>query len=643
MAIRFSLESNGVTRTYDLKRSVVTFGRSQSCTVHVDDPALSRTHCQLETEGHGCFARDLNSRNGTELNGERIDRSELGDGDQLVIGNSTITFLGQDQLSGIAKDDAHTQNWTSRLFTQTQGVAGDTPKRESGGEDSSEIRRLRRLIELNKRIASELEPERVLTAILDSAVEFVEAERGFLVTVEEESLYIPVARDFWRKDIPAPAFEVSRSVALEVVRRGTSLMTEDATEDERFDEMVSVYDLKIRSVLCVPLKDQGKTIGAIYLDNRFTRGSFGVDDMTAIEAFADQAAISLVNSGVFDKTREISQRWKAAAKQHHRELRDVRAKLAQFERADGLLHDYRSIIGRSGPMRECLVLIDRVTPTDLAVMICGESGTGKELLARALHANGPRAGKAFVAVNCAAFSGGLIESELFGHARGAFTGSVGERKGLFESAHEGTLFLDEIGDLEPDQQKSLLRVLETGELRRLGESTTRKVDVRVISATHQDLEALMDDGRFRADLYFRLKGVMIQVPPLRDRVEDIPPLTQHFLANADGSVELAPKAMKALVAYRWPGNVRELKNEIDRLAALGSRRATVADLSFAVQGDAAARLENPVPMKERVVRLERELIERALLESGGNKTRAAEALGLSRLGLRKKMARYEIE
>ena len=331
------------------------------------------------------------------------------------------------------------------------------------------------------------------------------------------------------------------------------------------------------------------------------------------------------------------------AQRNRRELQDLEAQLAQLERADGLVHDYRTIIGRSPAMRECLALVDRVTDSDLSVLISGESGTGKELLARALHANGPRTEQPFVAVNCAAFSPSLIESELFGHVKGAFTGSAGERVGLFESAHRGTLFLDEVGDMEPDLQTRLLRVLETGELRRVGDDRVRRVDVRVVSATNRDLEALMADGQFREDLYFRLKGVQIDIPPLRDRAEDIPVLVRHFLRADEEEVEIPPRVMKRLTAYPWPGNVRELKNEVDRLAVLQEGRIRPSDLPEHIRAPEAAVTELPGGLKAHVESVERRLIEAVLREHGGNKTHAAEALGLSRLGLRKKMARYGLE
>ncbi len=636
MSVRFSLEHDGVTRTFELRKSVVTFGRSHSCTVPIDDPALSRTHCQLEVEGEGCFVRDLNSRNGTIVNLERIDRCELRSGVEIVIGNTLITFLGQGEIAPSTSLPSKTRRWTERLFSKEKIRA---PKGQST-VGTQELKRLRRLLEINRQIASEIEPERVLSNILDAAVEFVEAERGFLMTVEDDQLYIPVARDFWRKDIQAPAFEVSRSIALEVVKRGKSVITEDASEDGRFEEMVSVYNLKIRSVLCVPLVNQRSVVGAIYLDNRFTRGSFSPADMEAIEAFADQAAISLVNSGMIAKEREVSAGWREEAKRRLVELQSAQDQLSQLDEVTGLRGEFQSIVGRSESIRACLSVVDRVGPSDLAVLIRGESGTGKELFARCIHQNSLRAKGPFIVLNCGGFPDGLIESELFGAVAGAYSGLKESKPGLIEAAHGGTLFLDEIGDMPEPQQRTLLRVLESGEVRRLGESQRHKVDVRIISATHQDLEARVEEGLFREDLYYRLKGLELRVPALRDRSGDVAALVHHFASEQDIPLSFSEEAMEALRAYSWPGNVRELRNEIRRLSVLGRSNVGLHELSEPIQNPRVDRM--PGGLKGCVEALEKQLLSAALKQFNGNKTKVAELLGLSRLGLRKKLARYEM-
>ncbi len=294
-----------------------------------------------------------------------------------------------------------------------------------------------------------------------------------------------------------------------------------------------------------------------------------------------------------------------------------------------------------------------VAPTDTAlpVVIQGESGTGKELVARAIHSNGPRRARPFVGENCAAIPETLLESTLFGYVRGAFTGAEHDTRGLFEIADGGTLFLDEVGEMSPAMQGKLLRVLQEGEIRRVGSERMRKVDVRIVTATNRDLSRLMEEGKFRRDLFFRLNVAGISLPPLRDRRDDIPLMVEHFLAKAAArggravGKPIEPAAVARLVAYRWPGNVRELENELTRADALSGPRIAAADLAPRIgapdEGAGIATEDHDsLSLKPRVERLERSLVREALGRSGNNQTKAAELLGLSRFGLQKKLKRY---
>ena len=302
-------------------------------------------------------------------------------------------------------------------------------------------------------------------------------------------------------------------------------------------------------------------------------------------------------------------------------------------------------------MLELFRLLDRVTDTALPVVIYGESGTGKELVARAIHHNGPRRGRAFVSESCAAIPETLLEAALFGHVRGAFTGADAERRGLFEVADGGTLFLDEVGEMPASMQVKLLRVLQEGEFRRVGGEKTIKVDVRVLVASNRDLGRLVEEGRFREDLFYRLNVVRVGLPPLRERRDDIPLLVEHFLRkfaeeNKRPPRRIARAALHKLIGYRWPGNVRELENEVVRGASLGGDVISVEDLSPQVAaGEPEAAVDSPddLTLKHRVERLERTLLREALHRSAGNQTQAARLLGLSRFGLQKKMRRYEMD
>ena len=298
-------------------------------------------------------------------------------------------------------------------------------------------------------------------------------------------------------------------------------------------------------------------------------------------------------------------------------------------------------------MERVYTLVEKILDADTSVLLTGETSTGKELLARCVHFSGARKAKPFVAQNCGALPENLLESELFGHKRGAFTGAVENRPGLFETADGGTVFLDEIGDTTPALQVRLLRVLQEGEIRRVGESANRKVDVRVIAATNRDLRADVSSGRFREDLYYRLIVFPIRTPALRERPEDIPLLAAHFLSESasDREVSVSARAMDHLCRYDWPGNVRELENEIQRslLLAAGSDRIESEHLSETVRGETTVEPRANGSLKSAVTQLERDLILDALKRHNGNRTHAARALGVSRWGLVQKIQRLGIE
>jgi len=312
--------------------------------------------------------------------------------------------------------------------------------------------------------------------------------------------------------------------------------------------------------------------------------------------------------------------------------------------------NFGSIIGKSAPMRELFATLALVSRSDATVLIQGESGTGKELVANVIHENSPRRGRPFVAVNCAALHENLLESELFGHEKGAFTGATGQHKGRFEQADGGTLFLDEIGDMSLVTQAKILRVLQEGTFERVGGSRTIATDVRTISASHRDLEKLVAEGLFRQDLFFRLNVVTVALPPLRERREDIPLLARHFLQalaqrNRKAIQGFHPSAMAQLVNYDWPGNVRELENVVERAVVLClGEQVTPADLppQLAGRGEVAASVESLAAAGATLRDMEREMIRATLRETGGNRTRAAQILGIARQTLQNKMKEYDL-
>jgi transcriptional regulator with PAS, ATPase and Fis domain len=324
----------------------------------------------------------------------------------------------------------------------------------------------------------------------------------------------------------------------------------------------------------------------------------------------------------------------------------AQAELARARNRRPTRFDYEEVVGESEAVFAMLKVVDRVTQSDVPVLITGESGSGKELVARAIHRNGSRASEAFVTENCGAIPEGLLESALFGHVRGAFTGAARPRAGLFEVADRGTLFLDEIGEMSLAMQTKLLRVLEDGEIRPVGSERSRKVNVRVIAATHRDLAALVEAGRFRQDLFYRLNVIAIAAPPLRERGADIELLARHFVDKhkRERPGRLSRAAVDCLLAYSWPGNIRQLENEVRRALVLADDVILPEHLSAEVRHGAAptgARADG-LNIKSRVDALEADLVRTALDRTGGNQTRAAELLGLSRFGLQKMMKRLSI-
>ena len=492
----------------------------------------------------------------------------------------------------------------------------------------------------------------LLEQVLDSLILWTGVERGVLLLVAPGGKLVPrVGRNLDREDLRGEQLELSRSLAQRAMELGEPVVAVDA-----FGEMPSVHAsvmaLKLRSVLAVPLIARGQTLGVAYLDDRVRKGAFGPDELAWVRLVASLAAVAIADAKsrllLRRKARQAERAQKMLAEtlaRREAELEVVSEELARTKRTTR--YRYENLVGKSEPFRAMLGLLDRVTPTSVPVLLIGESGSGKELVARALHQNGPRARHTFVGENCGAIPEPLLESTLFGHVRGAFTGADRPRAGLFEIADKGTLFLDEIGEMPLSMQTKLLRVLETGEVRPLGSERGRKVDVRIIAATHRDLRKMVSEGRFREDLYYRLDVITVRIPPLRERIDDIPLLVAHLLAKHGGDerVRVSKEAMACLSAYPWPGNVRQLENEVRRALVLSDGIIQPEHLSHEVRegGKEAKTKELGLNLKARLDALSTELLREAMTRTKGNQTKAAELLGLSRFGLQKMLKRLEIE
>ncbi len=523
-----------------------------------------------------------------------------------------------------------------------------TPPGGGGRAVADREKRLLILQAVARRMNQEQDFARIPEMVLDMALSAVGAQRGFILA-SGGGFEILAARNMEGGRVLSPEGEISFSIAKQVVETGLPVMTEDATCDGRFMDNVSVRNLNLKSVMCVPLLGPAGVLGALYAEDRQRAGAFTEDDLWFLSMFAEHAAVALSNARL---RNEIERR----GKELDRLNRELCEKVARQEEsiadlkskvpADGSTGPsrYPGMVGISAAMQKVFSLMDRIAASEAPVLIVGRSGTGKELVAKAIHACGPRKAAVFAAENCAALTETLLESELFGHEKGSFTGAFETKKGLFELADGGTLFLDEVSDMSHGLQSKLLRVLQEGEIRRVGGKASIRVDARIISATNRELEDMVKAGSFREDLYYRLNVLKIEVPPLKDRKEDIPLLARHFLnrvAKPGEKLELSGGALDLLAAYDWPGNVRELENEILRAAALGGKVIGADDLSPRLK---EAHSDQPpeagLDMGERVKALEIEMIRDALARAGGNKSKAAQILGISRFGLQKKMDRY---
>ena len=519
---------------------------------------------------------------------------------------------------------------------------------------------------------------RLLRLIVDSAVSLVGAERGFVLLEEDapgdgppkapldvNRMSVSIARNFDQSDIVVPRSRLSMGIAGRAISTGLPVLSVNASEDDRFDGMASVEHLRLRSVMCLPIFLDRATIGVLYVDNRLQRGAFGANDLELMELFSGQASCALKNARLVASLRDQNRRVEASRQQIERlneqlgrKVRDQGNELAVVRKEldrERSRYDYGQMVGASDAITAVFQTLDRVVESDLPVLIHGESGTGKELIARAIHRNGCRRDKPFVTENCAALPDTLLESELFGHARGAFTGAYRAKKGLLEQADGGTLFLDEIGDMSAEMQKKLLRVLQEGEFRVLGSDRTVKVDVRILTASHRNLEEMVREGTFREDLFYRVAVLSVDLPALRDRRDDIPLLAEHLLLRAAREAgrevpTLPHDVVSVLCSHDWPGNVRELENEMRRLLVVADDQIRVEHLSKSVvegygrqsSPAAAGAILESGDIRSAVADLECRSIEAALAQAGDNKSKAASALGISRFALQRKLDKYGI-
>jgi transcriptional regulator with GAF, ATPase, and Fis domain len=602
--------------TIPLPEGEATLGRDPANAVPVIDPSVSRRHCLLRCDEDGRFqVWDLDSRNGTLVNGLPVKEQPIHHGDEIATGDSIFLFLTEEEERGesigrVEFDDI--QHTTETKIIHPKEVIYLHPDRllKELPPTSQVARNLSALLKISRVVHAIRNLEELQGQLLELIFEVIPASRGAILLAEGPGQEFNCLYARTRQPGQPQLVRVSRTVAQQVMKDNVAILGVDVAASGKFRDVESLATAEVRSLLCVPLSVFHRTIGCIYLDTTNAANRFQEDHLQLMAAVAGISAVALDNARRLQWLEQENQRLTTEVSQE------------------------QSLVGEGARMKDVFQFVGRVAPADSTVLIEGESGTGKELVARALHSNSHRSNKPFVAINCAAIPEALLESELFGFERGAFTGANAQKKGRLEMAEGGVVFLDEIGELAPALQVKLLRVLQEREFERIGGTHSIKIDVRVIAATNRDLNAAVKTGEFRQDLYFRLAVVKMSMPPLRERREDIPLLARYFVQKHAKLCKLKPRpisreAMAALVNYEWPGNVRELENAIERALVMGSPdMLLLEDLPESLQEQSPPEEMHEGKYHASVKELKKQLIIDAVVQTLGNYVDAATILGV---------------
>jgi len=583
---------DGSERAVSLVKRLTSVGRDPENDVAVPDPALPGTALHIRFDGTSWAAAAHDG--GMTVNGRRRAAWKLAPGDRIRVGGTELAF----DLAPAEPAPARTPPPAPRPLA------------------------LDSVVRFSERLLGTSDLPRLLDELLDAVVEVTRADKGFLILLEDGGSSVRAARNVARETIEGALDSVSDSIVRRVVETGKPLVVADALHDADWSGSSSVVNLKLCSVMCAPLMQRGEVFGVIYLGNDRVASLFDAAALELMTVFAAQASLLVQNAMFLDALRR----------------ENVALREAVAERR------YGELIGAGASMREVYRRIEKVAATDISVLVSGETGTGKEVVAREIHRRSPRAAGPFVAVNCGAIPADLLESELFGHVKGAFTGAIATRAGRFQAAQGGTLFLDEIGEMPQLLQVKLLRALQDRAVTRVGDSRPEPVDLRVIAASNKVLEDEIGKGTFREDLYYRLNVVSIHLPPLRDRGEDLVVLGKFFLqkygAEYGARVRgFTPAAIVAMRKYGWPGNIRELENRVRKAVVLAEKALVSAeDLDLRPE-----ILEPILSLAQAKEEFQKRYINEVLGRNGGNRTKTAKDLGVDPRTIFRHLERLDAE
>ncbi|MFO0562701.1 MAG: sigma 54-interacting transcriptional regulator [Polyangiales bacterium] len=574
----------GRGQLFPLYKAVSSIGRAGGNDVCLDAGGVADYHAQIVFDGRDFSLDEVDPVAEIQINGKRKRRARLQHNDKILIGTAELVFS---------------------LLEEAEAPGGKGASKDDVAH--AEIVGLRRLLQFSERLLVTRDVQSLLESVLDGAIEVTGAERGFVLLLRDNKPEVRAARNLRQENIPDAVRQLSDSIVAKVIETKRPLIVADAMNDTAFARSDSVMHLRLSSVLCAPLMAGGELLGLLYLGNDRVANLFPSRSLDVITIFAAQAALILQNALLLDSLRSDKT-------ELEKKLKDQR---------------FGEIIGSVPSMLEVFRKVQKVAPTDIFVLITGETGTGKELIAREVHNRSSRANGPFVVINCGAIPENLMESELFGHVRGAFTGAVANRIGKFQAADKGTLFLDEVGELPLPLQVKLLRALQERVVTKVGDSKPERVDIRVIAATNRDLEEEIKKANFREDLYYRLNVVNIYLPPLRDRGDDIiviaKSLLQKYSTEMNKPVKgFTPNALVAIRKYEWPGNVRQLENRIKKGLVLCEKTLLgPEDLDLTPE-----QLQPIVPLDKAKEEFQRRYILEVLERNNGNRTKTARDLGV---------------